>query len=386
MKILTALTYYRPHISGLTIYAECLCEALVARGHQVTVLTSQYDDRLPKTENHNGVEILRIPVAARVSKGVLMPSIGWQATRLVPRHDLVHMHLPQLDAAGIALRARFFHRPVVLTYHSDLTLPPSWFHWLVKQVNNFTNHMSVRLADKVVTNTLDFAENSPFLSLYLPKVMGILPPIQITPPTPQDCADLQQKFKLPTPGPYIGIVARLSSEKGFEYLLRALPIIRQEFPQAVILHVGPREPVGEADYSRRLSPYLLATQGQYVQLGILTPGELAAFFAMCDVNALPSINNTETFGMVQVEAALCGTPTVASDLPGVRIASREIGLGLTVPPCDAPALAHAICTLLRDPHRAQPLPEIAQKFSPQTIAAQYEALFASLLGKKCETK
>lgn len=382
MKILTALTYYRPHISGLTIYAERLCEALAARGHQVTVLTSRYEDRLPKTESHNGVEIIRVPVAARVSKGVLMPTIGWQATRLVPRHDLVHLHLPQLDAAGIALRARFFHKPVVLTYHSDLTLPPSWFHWLVNQVNSAANHMAVRLADTVVTNTLDFAENSPFLSRYLPKVTGILPPIQITPPTPQDCAALRQKFNLHSPGPYIGIVARLSSEKGFEYLLQALPLIRQEFPQAVVLHVGPREPVGEADYARRLAPYLRASQGQVYQLGILTPGELAAFFGMCAVNTLPSINNTETFGMVQVEAALCGTPTVASDLPGVRTASREIGLGLTVPPCDAPALAHAICTLLRDTHRAQPLPETARKFSPQTIAARYEALFAGLLDKK----
>jgi len=33
MKILTALTYYRPHISGLTIYAERVCRALAQRGH-----------------------------------------------------------------------------------------------------------------------------------------------------------------------------------------------------------------------------------------------------------------------------------------------------------------------------------------------------------------
>ena len=43
MKILTVLTYFRPHISGLTRYAERLCCALAERGHEVTVLTSQYD-------------------------------------------------------------------------------------------------------------------------------------------------------------------------------------------------------------------------------------------------------------------------------------------------------------------------------------------------------
>ena len=42
MKLLIVLTYYRPHISGLTIYAERLAKAMVKRGHQVTVLTSRY--------------------------------------------------------------------------------------------------------------------------------------------------------------------------------------------------------------------------------------------------------------------------------------------------------------------------------------------------------
>ena len=48
MKILTVLTYYRPHTSGLTIYAERLARAFVQRGHQVTVMTTQYDPALPR--------------------------------------------------------------------------------------------------------------------------------------------------------------------------------------------------------------------------------------------------------------------------------------------------------------------------------------------------
>ena len=50
MSILIVLTYYRPHISGLTIYAERLAIAMAKRGHQVTVLTSQYDKSLPQAE------------------------------------------------------------------------------------------------------------------------------------------------------------------------------------------------------------------------------------------------------------------------------------------------------------------------------------------------
>ncbi len=73
MRILTVLTYYRPHTSGLTIYAERLARAFVKRGHQVTVMTSQYDKALPLAEEMDGVHVIRVPVALRVSKGVISP-------------------------------------------------------------------------------------------------------------------------------------------------------------------------------------------------------------------------------------------------------------------------------------------------------------------------
>src|SRR5680860_1276610 len=98
-----SLTYYRPHVSGLTIYVERLGRALVARGHEVTVLTSQYDRQLPREEIVDGVRIVRVPVAMRVSKGVLMPTLGIHATRLVREHDVVSLHLPMFDAFGICL-------------------------------------------------------------------------------------------------------------------------------------------------------------------------------------------------------------------------------------------------------------------------------------------
>ena len=108
MKVLIALTYYRPHVSGLTIYVERLARALVARGHTVSVLTSQYDRQLALQETIDGVAVVRAPVALRVSKGVIMPTIGALAQKLVPAHDIVSLHLPQLDAAGIGLRGRLF--------------------------------------------------------------------------------------------------------------------------------------------------------------------------------------------------------------------------------------------------------------------------------------
>ena len=88
MRILTVLTYYRPHYSGLTIYAERLGRALAQRGHHVTVLTSRYDTHLPEREALDGVEIVRLKVGMHVSKGcdhalhAIVGMAGWRARRI----------------------------------------------------------------------------------------------------------------------------------------------------------------------------------------------------------------------------------------------------------------------------------------------------------------
>jgi glycosyltransferase involved in cell wall biosynthesis len=101
------------------------------------------------------------------------------------------------------------------------------------------------------------------------------------------------------------------------------------------------------------------------------------------VTILPSINSTESFGMVQVEAMTCGTPVVATDLPGVRQPVRMTGMGLVVPPEDPASLAEAIISILDNPkgYRGDPA-GVAQKFSPETIAEAYEGLFMGLIKER----
>ena len=89
---------------------------LPPRGHQVTVLTSRFDPKLPREEMDEGVHIVRVPVLFRVSKGVIMPTIGLTANRLVRENDVIQLHLPQFDAAGIAFRGRVLkNQPSLLT-------------------------------------------------------------------------------------------------------------------------------------------------------------------------------------------------------------------------------------------------------------------------------
>jgi glycosyltransferase involved in cell wall biosynthesis len=177
------------------------------------------------------------------------------------------------------------------------------------------------------------------------------------------------------------MAARLATEKGVEYLVQSLPRVLERYPTARVLFAGQHEGVlGEEAYAQRLAPQIERLGDHWSFLGVLPPKEWSAFFHAAEVTVLPSINSTESFGMVQVESMTCGTPVVASDLPGVRQPVQLTGMGLNVPPQDPKSLAQALIQILDQPGRFQgDRRAIARRFAPDAIAAEYEALYQSLV-------
>jgi len=391
MKVLIVLTYYRPHTSGLTIYAERLARGLVSRGHQVTVLTSRFDRSRPIDTVEDGVRVVRAPVLFRVSKGVIMPTFGWLATRLVREHDVVSVHLPQFDAAGVVARGRLLGRPTVLTYHCDLKMPRGkmlrgGFNWLVNQVVHIMNRLAGLLTDRVVAYTQDFADHSPFLRTYHRKVEVIPPPVELPDVGPGAVAAFAKMHDLDGNRPVIGMAARLAAEKGVEVLLRALPRVLEVYPEARVVFAGQhRNVLGEEAYARRLEPLFRRHEERWEFLGVLNPLQMAALYPELDLIVVPSLNSTESFGLVQVEAMLCGTPSIASDLPGVRQPVLQTGMGEVVRVGDSDALAEAIIKVVDNKAKyVRPRKEIAQRWNTDRTAAGYEALFERLLKDKGE--
>lgn len=376
MRILLALTYYAPHVSGLTIYVQRLAAALAARGHQVTVLTSRFDPALPRAEWSDGVRIVRLPVAARISKGVIMPGFSGFASELIQQHDVVSIHLPQLEAGLLTCLSRLAGKPAILTYHCDLLLPPGPFNRMVDEVVYASNRIGGALASAVVAYTQDYADHSRYLRRYPRKLHVIPPPVVMPPPTPDDGAAFREELGL-NEAPVVGFAARLAAEKGADVLLNALPLILEELPGLKIVFAGEYRNVLGENVWERLQPVIRRYQSHLRFLGVLPPAAMPRFYAGIDVLTVPSLNSTESFGLVQVEAMLCGTPVVASALPGVREPIRLTGMGEVVPPGDPHALAAALVKVIRQrTNYLRPRAAIAAKFDLAATAAAYERLFA----------
>ncbi len=380
LRVLLVLTYYRPHTSGLTIYVERLARALADRGHLVTVLTSRHDRSTPSREIDKRVSIVRAPVAAKISKGVVMPTFGLLASRLVPKHDVIGLHLPQLDAFGVALRARLLRRPSVITYHCDLLLPAGALSRVADRMVQLSHRAALRLADRVVTYTRDYADHSSNLGRVRDRLVIIPPPVEMSAPDPEKQLAFRKLLGLGE-APVIGMASRFASEKGIEYLLGAIGRLRAQYPDLTVLFAGPHEDViGERPYRHRLEPELRALGDRWRFLGTLSQTDLPEFYGSCDCLVLPSLNSTESFGLVQVESMLCGTPVVASDLPGVRQPVLTTGMGELARPGDADDLAGSIGRVLEggDTYRRE-RDQIEALFSTEATVVGYESLYRQLL-------
>ncbi len=170
--------------------------------------------------------------------------------------------------------------------------------------------------------------------------------------------------------PVILGVGRLLPLKGFDVLLRALRVVRKEFPpRMIILGEGPDRARLEA-LTEQLGLQDVVDLVGYVQ-------DPAAYMAQASVLALPS--RFEGFGNVLVEAMACGTPVVATRCSGGPAEIlREGEFGPLVPVDDPPALAGAILDVLASPKPAEILIKRANDFSVEKIVTRYlEVLFGS---------
>jgi glycosyltransferase involved in cell wall biosynthesis len=372
VRILAIVTYYHPHWTGLTAFATRISEGLAARGHEVTVLTTRHDRALAAREVVRGVRLVRLEPAAFVSRGAITPAFPLRLASLVRRHDVVHMHTPLPEALLVAVACRLAARPLVMTHHGDLVMPAGFSNRVVERSVTAMMSGAARLATRVTTLSADYAAHSAFLAPVASKLQPISPPIDIPCPDAAASAVWRRELGL-ADARVIGFAGRFVEEKGFDYLLRALPALVRREPRVRLAYAGDHQVYYERFFDA-CRPLLEPLADRVSFVGLQRDRQrLANFYAMCDAFALPS--RTDCLAAVQVEAMLCGTPVVASDIPGAREVVTRTGMGTLVPPRNPPALAEALANVLNAPDRyVKPRAHIRSIYDPDRSIGEHEAV------------
>ncbi len=162
-----------------------------------------------------------------------------------------------------------------------------------------------------------------------------------------------------SPSPLIGYFGRLKKYKSVDHLLRALVEVRRQIPEARLVVVG------NGDDRERLE-VMTADLGlrDCVQFtGFVTEDEKAKLLQSMWVMAMPS--SKEGWGLTVLEANACGTPAIASDVPGLRDAVKHNETGLLYLYGDITQLAKNIVSVLRDGTLRERLSLAATAFSKQ---------------------
>lgn len=361
-RLLFFSPYYYPYVSGITTYPEQVFRSL-SKEFEVTVLTFAHRDDLARQESLNGYRIIRMSYWFKISKGYIAPLSIWTYISQLMKHDLVILNIPNVEGTPLAILARCFGKPLLAFFHCVVTMPPGFFNRIVSSILTCANWIQLSLCTQVIGYTKDYCQSTWVGQLYqkTPSTYSfILPPVPDPGMSSQEASQIvrnEHEYR-------IGYAGRVATEKGLEVLIRAIAKIQKtDLESRYMLQIaGPygKEVAGEDAYGLKIQSLLQKYNIQHHFFGTLSGPALTSFYKSLDVFVLPSINQTEAFGMVQVDAMKCGIPVVVSNLPGVRVPVQLTGMGIIVEPQNENDLAVAIRNILSN-RGTYTSPEILEK-------------------------
>jgi glycosyltransferase involved in cell wall biosynthesis len=337
---------FPPYTGGTGNVAYQLCIGLVKSGHRVSVFTAARKDA-PAGESLNGVLVHRLNPLISSGNSAFLPQLAWHLRDF----DLIHLHYPFLGGESSFLAALFTRSPLVVSYHMDLVVL-GWKAMAERLHRATLGRLTLRTARKVLYSSEDYAHHSTSWRLVAGRsgCAGVLPngvDVQVFSPAP--VPELTQLYRSDCSEKIVLMVSALDRAhyfKGVDILLEALAGMPAHVKGIL---------VGEGELR---SHY----QEKAVNLGladrIFFPGRVSAealpgYYRLADLTVLPSTTMGEAFGLVLLESLACGTPVIASNLPGVRSVVSDGMDGYLVRPGDPEDLRAKIAALLHLPEEQQ---------------------------------
>lgn len=336
MKVTLVNKGYPPKVGGIEYHVRQLATQLCTSSEveKLHILVANDRNQFQKETINEKTDIVRLPTLITIQSTPIAPTFPRWFN--IVDSDIFHHHFPYPfgDFAWMISRNK---KPYVITYHSDIIRQR-----ILGKIYRPLMTMFLDGAAKILVTSSQIAESSSTLREYRKKIevvpLGIDPiPFVNTENAQQLATQIRSNYGN---RPLILFIGRLVYYKGVDILIKAV-----EKLDATLLIIGD----GPLEQNLRLLARDLRIETKVHFISSVSDKLLPAYYHACDVFTLPSVENTEAYGLVQLEAHACGKPVVSTNLrTGVPFVNEHNVTGLVVPPSNVEALSKALQELLEN--------------------------------------
>jgi glycosyltransferase involved in cell wall biosynthesis len=394
MNILQLAIRFPPAPGGAETHVLSVAEGLQQRGHAVKVYTTDLYTEMPFKKLEPGYEeATKLPVKrfkaytmGNEMHYVLIPRMLPAVMRA--KADIFHAHsYGYFHVNATAMARKFRETPFIITPHFH----PRWSMWggdRRKKLRWFYDRLfgknMLAAADIVIGVSGHEMELIQEVGVDKSKIRIIPNGIHMSRFSPLPAGGMfRQHFKIDAEESLILYVGRIASNKGLDTLIRSLPQVLEEVPNAQLAIVGQDE--GLKDELTELAKSL-KVEGHILFTGHITDDMLfRSSFAACDVFVLPS--EYEAFGIVLLEAMACEKPCIGTRVGGVPEVIEDGKTGLIVEYKDADTLGMSIIALLQDEDKSHEMGKLGRQrvidnFTWDIVVDKIEKVYEEVLASK----
>ncbi|MEE5993178.1 MAG: glycosyltransferase [Oscillospiraceae bacterium] len=344
LRILEVNKFYPPHIGGIETLIMQRAEYFSSQPDiEVKVLVCQEQGKGIQ-ETVKGVSVTRCGSMGTYFSCPLSFAFFRKFREMANWADVIEIHTP-FPLGDMACLLSQTQKRVVIAWHSDVIRQKKLLKLYQPLLHGF-----LKRADAIITATQGHIDGSAFLPEFREKCHVIPYPFDPEPYLKANCSPILTRRLKHSDSVKLLFVGRLVYYKGVEFLLKAFRRVKH----CELFLCG----TGKLETELRQQAHGLNVHF----LGKLNDKALKSAFSDCDILILPSVENSEAFGIVQQEAMIFGKPVINTALStGVPFVSIDGKTGITVPPKDVKALAIAIQKLADSPELRKQYGDNAKK-------------------------
>jgi rhamnosyl/mannosyltransferase len=376
-KLIQLGKYYYPEPGGMETHVYDLCSQL-RNNFDIRVVVAN-TSRKTVIESVEGVKVTRVANIGELFSCPICPTMPYHLRKLdIDDDSIIHLHLPNPMAHFAYLVTKLPGR-LVVEWHSDIIRQERFSRLYDRFLHNLLDRASC-----IVASSPNYVRYSPFLKKYHKKCVVVPAAIRVEKfEAGRNVLRLSNNLRAQYGDSLVLFVGRLIYYKGVDVLLKAAKMIKGKI---ILVGDGPlRDRYREMVKENGLSDKVIFAHG-------VSHEELVSYYYACDVFVLPSNKRSEAFGLVQLEAMICGKPVVSTNLTtGVPWVNLNGETGLVVPINHPQKLADAVNKLLENKEERQRLGQnararVLENFTVEKMVGQMEGVYEQILNGGLKTE